>query len=211
MKELEITRYLTEEEIKNIPVKKYSKGSTLISADEKKIMYIISGEAKSLRYEEGRRINFPIIFQRDAFIGSCTEYTFNNMEWDVVALTDIEVFSFSEIEMEKYIFNKPEIFKVFIKQLCGCIEIIYKGTYIQCRLGAKEHFAYLLNTIADKDVVTYKSYKEFSGVLGVSESMLYRITRELIGEGLIEKKGNKINILEREKLLDYYGEYLYSR
>jgi len=209
MEKLELEKYLPKEILDGLPVVNYKKGSDILTFEEKKIVYIIEGEARAIRYERGRMVIFPLLFGREDFWGACNKYAFDSMNWDLQALTDVKVIIFSESDSEKHIFSRLEVFKCYMNKFTKAAERGIRGFYIQSRGGAKSHFAYLLKSFSEAGEVSYKKYLHFSYMLGVSESMLYRITREFIEKKIIEKKKNRIIIIGEEKLMECYGEYMY--
>lgn len=208
--DMELIKYLSGDILKKIRRRTYSSGEIIRGIGEKKVIYIVRGEVKGVRYEKGREIVFPYILRKGDFIGEYGHYLPEKEDWETIALDRVEVFIFSQEEAAKYLFKNPEVQEFLIKKLLDIIGVSTRAFYIQSRGGARSALAYLLlDLIEGKDEITLKEYVNFSDMLGISKSMLYRITREFEGKGIVERKKETLWISDMDMLRSYYEEYLY--
>ncbi len=132
-----------------------------------------------------------------------------NNNWELAAITEGKAIIFPYDIVEKYIFNVLGSFRFFSEKNIRVIERAMNGFYILAHGGAKAYLAFLFIEGAEEDRLTFDRYEDFSEVLGISKSMLHRITKSLIGEKLIKKERKSITILNSEGLKNLYKEYLY--
>lgn len=67
----------------------------------------------------------------------------------------------------------------------------------------------LMNNEVD-GYVKYYNLQNFINALGISESLFFRTVNLFIKEGIIAKEKGKFKILNKEKLKEFYDQYIYD-
>lgn len=205
----EIKKYIPGEIIDRLPRKKFNAGDIILDVQSNYFLLLTEGTAHGIRYQEGKRIIFPYLFKKGSMAGFNMLVSKSKKSWEFISTTPGEAIIFPADVVEKYIFQVPASFKFFVEQNILILETGLKGFYILAHGGAKAYLAFLLNEGAVGGVFSFRRYENFTDVLGVSKSMLFRLTKELIEKKLIRKERKRVIILNSQGLKDLYREYFY--
>ena len=206
---LEIEKYLSKDILKKLPVRTYKPGELIRTIEDTRAIYIVEGEAKGVRYENGVEIVYPYIFKKGDFLGGYERFLFDKDDWEWFAINEFKGIVFVEEDVDKYIIKNYELLEFVLKGLFKITTYGIRGFYIQSRGGAKSHLAYLLVNFAKEDGIPQKTFINYSNILGVSRRMLNKITKGLIEEGAIKKQKERIIIVDIDILTKYYEDYIY--
>ena len=193
-----------------IKFKKYKKGDYLYEDGDDKIIYIKKGKGMKIRCDKDGEKVFPYMFSDDEFIGVNAYFT-GGSDWEVIAYTDeVIVFEIPKSIFKEYILGTP----IFIEEyLPKCTKLLFQGLrgfYIYTQGGAVAYYAYILNCFCkDTNIFPFDSYTDMTKSVYVNKSTLYKITKQFIDEGIIEKNIHSIKIIDRKALIKYFDSYRY--
>lgn len=205
----EINQHIPKEVIDKLPVMKFNAGEIILGIEDKHILFILSGEAHFMRYQKNKKIVFPLVYKKNSIAGFNILITSRGSNWELLSTSDGEAIVFPYDIIEKYILNVSDTFQFLTEKTVYLLEDAITGFYILAHGGAKAYFAFILIEGAENSCFTFRRYEDFAEALGISKSLLYRITASLIKEKLIRKERKTIVILNTEGLKDLYREYLY--
>lgn len=206
----DINLYIPKEVTDRLPRKKFNAGELLIKTEDKHIIFLLSGVGHLIRYQNDKKTIFPFVYKTNTIVGFNMLFSSKMKNWEFISNTDGEAIIFSSEVIEKYIYNNPHAFKFFVESTVHIVEGAINNYYILAHGGAKACLAFLFIEGAENNVFSFKKYENFSEALGVSKTMLYRITKSLVDEKLIKKDKRHVTILDSEGLKKLYKEYIYS-
>lgn len=193
-----------------LPKREFSMNEFIIGLEDETVVLILEGTVKAVRYEEDSESVFPLLFKEGDFVGFNMNVMKYFKNWEIVASSKkVKVAILKKEFIEKYILNDIKALKFFLEKCYEPIEAASCGFYIHSRGGAKAYLAFLLIKNAVNGEFIFTKYSELTNILNVSKTFLFRITKEFIDSQLIVKKRNKIIILDRGKLMDFYRKYTY--
>lgn len=211
-KSMELLNHLIPSEIlKKSYFKRYKIDEIIMTYTDRVIVYIIEGVAAGVRYEGSNEVFCSLLFKPGDFIGLSNYYLGTSSNWELLAVSEnIKVVIFPERVISLELLNNSNISNFIHKQSLMNSNKILTGYYIFAKGGAKAFLAYLMILNSEGDTVYFNKYSDVMKVMGISETMLYRITKEFISKKLIIKKKKCLHILNKEALIDYYKKYIYS-
>lgn len=205
----QIKKYIPEDVLNRLPRKKFNAGETILNMENNYFLILLDGTAHSVRYQDNKKIIYPYLWKKGCMVGFNMLLSKGKKNWEFVAISPVLAIIFTPEVIEKYIFQAPSSFKFFVESNMYILEAGLKGFYVLAHGGAKAYLALLLIEGSQNRVFHFKRYENFADTLGISKSMLFRITRDLIDKEVILKKRKKVIILKPEALKDLYREYLY--
>lgn len=205
----DINLYIPKEVTDRLPRKRFHAGEIILGTEDKHILFILDGAGHCMRYQNNKKIIFPFVYKKNNLMGFNMLLSSQKNNWEFISVTDGEAIVLTNEVVEKYIFNVPASFKFFLEKTIHLSEIAINGFYILAHGGARAYLAFLFMEGAQEGRLTFIRYENFAEAMGVSKSMLYRITKSLIDEKLIKKERKSIVILDSEGLISLYREYLY--
>ncbi len=174
------------------------------------IGYIIEGWAAGVRYEGEEEIYCSLLLKPGDFIGLGNYYLDRTSNWEILAVSEnVKVVIFPERVVSSELLKDYNISNFIHRQVIVNTHRVLTGYYIFSRGGAKPFLAYLITLNSEGDIVYFRKYSDIMKIMGISESMLYRITKEFITRGIISKGRRCLRILDREALISYYRDYVY--
>ncbi len=206
-----LNRLIPSEILKKAYLKKYKKDEIIMKYTDHFIVYIIEGVAAGVRYEGDQEVFCSLLFKPGEFIGLSNYYLGKSSNWELLAVSkNIKVVIFPEKLIASQLLENPTISNFIHRQSLMNSNKILTGYYIFAKGGAKAFLAYLMILNSEGDTVYFSRYSDVMKMMGISETMLYKITKEFISKKLIVKEIRCIHILDREALIDYYKKYIYS-
>lgn len=195
---------------KKIIYKEYINKSLILSSDQNKIIYLISGYAHIVRYEESGEHIYPYVFSDDEFIGTKNFVSNPQPIWDVIANTG-KAYGY-EIPPEifdKYILPSPIFINHYLLKISKIFSQGNKAYYIYFKGGAMAHFAFILDyAFSVYGVFTIDKYSNLTRLISASKASLYNFTNELIERKIIKKERSSLILLDKKKLRGYFEHYL---
>jgi len=187
-------------------IKEYKKGEFLYSSGwDRKIGYIMEGEVISAKHVNDRILRFPVKFVVGEFVGVNLYFfdSYNRNFFDFIATKeDTKVIFF-----EKELFEKLLKEKQFLEMLVYDNEKFALNTIalvIYMAHGPIGYFAYLLDLEEDNGKVYYDRFLDYCDYLNINKTRLYEISSNLEKKGIIKKEKKYIEILDSDKLMEYY-------
>jgi len=205
----DINLYIPKEVTDRLPRKKFHAGEIILGTEDKHILFILDGTGHFMRYQNNKKVIYPFIYKSNTVAGFNILFSTKGYNWEFLSTTKGEAIIFTEEIIQKYIYQNPDCFKFLVENTIRAVETGINSFHILAHGGAKACLAFLFIEGAEKDHFTFLRYENFAEALGISKSMLYRITKSLIEEKLIKKERKTIVILDSEGLKDLYREYLY--
>lgn len=205
----DIYLYIPEDIIRQLPRIKFNSDETILGTDDRYILFILEGAGRFIRYQDGKRITSPFVFKKNNVVGFNLLFSPNTNNWEFNSSQEGEAIIFSEDIVDKYIFSSTDSLKFFMKKTIPVTESAVNGFYILAHGGAKAYLAYLLIQGAENKRYYFERYEDFTETLGISKTMLYRITKSLIDKRLIKKEKKYVIILDEKGLEELYSDYLY--
>lgn len=205
-----LNRLIPSEILKKSYTKRYREDEIIMRYTDRFIGYIIEGWAAGVRYEGEEEIFCSLLLKPGDFIGLGNYYLDRTSNWEILAVSEsVKVVIFPERVVTLELLRDYNVSNFIHKQVIVNTHRVLTGYYIFARGGAKPFLAYLMTLNSEGDTVYFRKYSDVMKIMGISESMLYRITRELITKGVIAKGRRCLRILDREALIGYYREYIY--
>lgn len=193
-----------------VKFKRYKKGDYIYEKGSDKIIYIKEGKAIKLRCDEDGEKLFPHIFSDDEFVGVNAFFT-GESDWEVkVSSNELIAYEIPLYIFKEYILSTPLFTQEYIPKCTKFLSRGLRGFYIYSQGGAVAYYAYLLNYFcSDSDTFHFDSYTQLTKSLYVNKSSLYKITKQFVDEGIIEKNQHSIKIIDRVGLINYFDSYKY--
>ncbi len=206
-----LNRLIPSEILKKAYLKKYKKDEIIMKYTDRFIVYIIEGVAAGVRYEGANEVFCSLLFKAGDFIGLSNYYLGKSSNWELLAVSEgIKVVIFPEKLIASQLLKNSIVSNFIHKQSLMNSNKILTGYYVFAKGGAKAFLAYLMILNSEEDTVYFNKYSDVMKIMGISETMLYKITKEFISKKLIIKEKRCLHILNKEALIDYYKEYIYS-
>ena len=191
--------------------KSYKEEEIIMRYTDRFIGYIIEGWAAGVRYEGEEEMFCSLLLKPGDFIGLGNYYLDRTSNWEILAVSEnVKVIIFPERVVSLELLKDYNISNFIHRQVIVNTHRVLTGYYIFARGGAKAFLAYLMIINSEEGIVYFRKYSDIMKIMGISESMLYRITKEFISKKLIIKGRKHLHILNREALIDCYREYIYS-
>lgn len=206
-----LNRLIPSETLKKSYIKRYKKDEIILKYTESSIVYIIEGSACGVRYEGADEVFCALLFKPGDFIGLSNYYLGKSSNWELLAVSEsVKVILFPKNIITSDLLKNTTVSNFIHRQSLMNSNKVLTGYYIFSKGGAKSFLAYLIILNAEKNTVCFGKYSDVMKIMGISETTLYKITKEFISKRLIIKKKKCIHILDEEALKDYYKEYIYS-
>ncbi|GLI55643.1 hypothetical protein PM10SUCC1_11570 [Propionigenium maris DSM 9537] len=206
----ELKKYIPEDVLNNLSIKEYHKGDLFCTREDKNIYVVLKGTVRGIRFHGMNEIYYPFLFKPGDSIGFLYSLKPYEKNWEVVVVSKtVEVIVFNPSIIEKYIMNDLKAFKYFVLNTMDAVERGMTSFFLRIYGGSEALFAYGLVNNEDKGRVAFESYTNLAKGLGISRSMLYRIIKKFVREGLIQKEKNEIIIKNKRGLIDVYKKYTY--
>lgn len=207
---LEILKNSLPEEIRStLRVRKFSPGEPLIGLSDRCIAYIKKGVAIEVITYPSREYIVPIRFIEKDIAGFHGKFLAGSNWAEFRALTEVEAVVFPENIVRTYFISNLETYRLLSESSFNLLERIGYSLYIQTHGGAKALLAYMLIEYSVDNEYQFIKYENISKSLNVSRARLYKVEEEFTTRGIIRKERKKIIILNREKLKDYYRNFLF--
>ncbi|MCK5780793.1 MAG: hypothetical protein KAH04_07205 [Psychrilyobacter sp.] len=187
-------------------IKEYKKGEFLYSSGwDRKIGYIMEGEVMSAKHLDERILRFPIKSLKGEFIGVNLFFfdSSNSNYFDFISNADNTKIIFFNNEL----FEKLIEEKWFLKMLVYDNEKIAQNTIalaVFLARGPLGYLVYLFDLEEDNGKVYFDRYLDYCDYLNINKTRLYEITKKLEQEKIIKKERKYVEILDIEKLREYY-------
>ncbi len=205
-----LNRLIPSEILKKSYTKSYREGEIIMRYTDRFIGYIVEGWAVGVRYEGENEIFNSFLFKTGDFMGLGNYYLDRSSNWEILAISkSVKMVIFPERVVASELLKDYSVSNFIHRQVIVNTHRVLTGYYIFARGGAKPFLAYLMILNSEGDTVYFRKYSDIMKIMGISESMLYRITKEFITKGVIAKGRRCLSILNREALIDYYREYVY--
>lgn len=197
---------IPSESMKKITYKEYNKRELILSSNQNKIIYLISGYAHMIRYDRDEEHTFPYVFCKDEFIGVKNMLADPGYLWEVYTHKEkARVYEIPCDIFEKYILPSPIFLESYLKKVNQMLVQGNKAYYIHFKGGALAYFAFILDyAFSVHPIFTLYRYTDLAYVASISKASLYNFTNKFIEEGIIKKEKNTLTPLDRVKLKKYY-------
>lgn len=170
------------------------------------LYYLLQGQVKTYkRFKDGRELSSTLYHDGDFFgfesICNGELYADNS-----ATLISSEIIQIQKSDFMEYLFNHQSVSKLFISLLSGSIRDKGKQMLQLAYSSVRKRVADALLQVADKfgngdDSCTIKiSRDDLAALVGTASETVSRMLADFKEEKLIEKTGNAINILSKEKL-----------
>lgn len=206
----EINLYIPKEVTNKLSRIKFSSDEIILKTDDRYILFILDGAGRFMKYQNGKRIVSPFLFKKNNVVGFNFLFSSTNNQWEFNSTRKGEAIVFPEDIVDRYIFNSINSLKFFMKKTIPISEFGINGFYILAHGGAKAYLAFIFIQGAENRHYYFERYEDFTEILGVSKTMLYKITRTFIDDKLIKKEKRCVVILNQKGLKELYQEYIYS-
>lgn len=168
------------------------------------IYLVLSGKIKTIKMAEDGRELMTGIFQRDDFLG--TNIILSNIPYDdtATALEDSYLCFFPKGQFDELLLLYPDLASKFLKILSN--EIRNKDAYLlqlAYQSVRKRIAEAILRLFLQRDDVSKSvsiSRDDLAALSGTASETVSRTLTEFKNEGLIEKKGSALKILNHEKI-----------
>jgi len=189
----QIKKYIPEDIVNSLPITKFNAGETILNIEDNYFLIILEGTAHGIRYQDDKKIIYPYLWKKGCMVGFNMLLSKSKKNWEFIAFTPLVAVLFTPEVIEKYIFQVPKSFKFFVESNMYILEAGLKGFYILAHGGAKAYLALLLIEGSQNKIFYFRKYENFADILGISKSMLFRITKEFIEKGMIQKDVKKLS------------------
>lgn len=199
------------ENIKNkLIIKKVKKKELLSYGENGKVGYLVDGKVQAVRYQSGNRLVFPGISEAGDFLGLIPMLLNTNFDFELETKKDSIVLEIPITIFKKYILSNPKVEIELLKNISSNFLHSTRGFFIRTHGGAKAYLAYLLyfNT-EEKGIMRFEKLTEIGELIFSGRYMIYKIIKEFERANILEKGSKILIIKDREKLKDYFEEYIY--
>ena len=197
-------------ELKNIISERkgrhFKKGQVLYYENDPAIgiFLVLSGKIKSMKMAEDGRELMTGIYDADDFVGINIIFSTGAYTDTATAMEDSDVYFFPKGQVEKLLQTDPDLASSFLKILSDkirekdarLIQLAYKSV----RKKIAEAIMRLFNTDGDSTQAIKISRDDLAALSGTASETVSRTLTEFRNEGLIEKKGSNITVLQSGKL-----------
>lgn len=167
------------------------------------IWFVIEGRIKATKMAEDGRELLTGIFEPDDFIGINTLFSEGIYLDTATAAEDCQLCSFPREQFEEFIRLYPDVAEKFIKILSNQIrqqeEQLMQMAYQSVRKRISESIVRLCRQTGSSDVITV-SRIDLASMSGTAPETVSRTLSDFKEEGLIEKKGSTIKVLDIKRL-----------
>lgn len=206
----ELKKYIPEEVLINLPVKKYHKGDFLYTRKDPNIYILLRGVVRGVCYQDNNEVYYPFLYKPGDPIGFLYKMKPYNKNWEVVVVSKkAEAIVFTPNVINDFIMNDLKAFKFFTLRAFDSEERGKTSFFLRIHGGAEAMFAYGLISNEEGGKVVFESYTNVAKGLGISRSMLYKIINKFVDAGLIQKGKNNVIIKDRDGLIKIYSKYIY--
>ncbi|UUV19629.1 hypothetical protein NRK67_09410 [Fusobacteria bacterium ZRK30] len=187
-------------------IKTFKKGEFIYTSGwDRKVGYILNGEVLVSKHLSERIILYPIGFKSGEFMGINLYFFDSNNDnvFDCLAKYDDTKIAFLEKKLFEKLLERADFLKMLIydneKIILNAI-----GLTMFLAHGPLGYFAYILDITAIEDKVFYERFLDYCDYLNINKTRLYEITNELIEEQVIVKERKYIEIIDRDRLREYF-------
>ncbi len=167
------------------------------------IWFVIEGRIKATKMAEDGRELLTGLFEADDFIGINTLFSDGIYLDTATAAEDCQLCNFPREQFEAFIRLYPDVAEKFIKILSNQIrqqeEQLMQMAYQSVRKRISESIVRLCRQSGSSDVVTV-SRIDLAAMSGTAPETVSRTLSDFKEEGLIEKKGSTIKVLDLKRL-----------
>lgn len=122
----------------------------------------------------------------------------------VIADEDCEVTYITKKSLEILLKNEPQVSINYIKFLSGRISFLNKKVSTYTKASTEEKLSYYLYECeADEEGYIDVNYSQLADILTIGRASLYRCLDKLSRAGIIKKTSKTIQIIDRNKLLQF--------
>ena len=168
------------------------------------IHLVLAGKVKAIKMTDDGRQLMTGLYEEDHFIGVNALFSNETYNDTATVLEESELLFFPKEQFEKLITLYPDVAGKFIKILCN--EIVDKEAqllqlaYQSVRKRIAESILRLYVQHSVKELPINISRDDLAAMSGTAPETVSRTLTDFRAEGLIEKKGSVITILQSEKL-----------
>ena len=187
-------------------IKKYKKDSLIAQAGEEvtSMLLVLDGVAKGEMTDySGRVIKIEDIPSPGALAAAFIFGNTNKYPVNVFAVTDVELFSLTKSEFLKLMMNNDRVLLNFLNMISNRSQFLsnkIKFLNFKTIKGKLAHFILQKSGATGSLVLMEMTQNDLADLFGVARPSVARAIGEMEEEGLVEAKGKKIRILDREKL-----------
>lgn len=201
--------FLLEDSVKeHIRLKKYTHGDMIITYKDPMafVCFVVQGKVKVYMQEaNGRSLLFR--FQKPISLLGDAEILNDKMASAYVeALGHVEIIQVPMAIVRQYLLDQPAFLLLTIKQLSDKLYTISQASGTNLSYPVNVRYASYLLSVTDTEIkshvqeISVSDNKVIATLLGTSYRHLNRVIKQMIDEGIIEKSGKHINVLDRDRL-----------
>jgi DNA-binding response OmpR family regulator len=187
-------------------VKKIKKKQLIYSEGEsvKGIWLILSGKVKTTKLTEDGRELLTGIFEHDNFIATNALFSEGIYLDSATALEESHLVLFPNSQFEEFISLYPDVAEKFLRILSNQVrekeEHLMQLAYSSVRKKVSEALLRFYRQRTNKDNSVLISRNDLAAMTGTAQETVSRTLTDFADEGLIEKQGSVILILNEQKL-----------
>lgn len=209
IKQYDLDFLLDQNIIEHVRLKAYSHGDMVITYKDPidHIYFVVAGKVKVYMQEaNGRSLLFR--FQKPiSLLGDAEILSDKPASAYVEALGDVQIIQVPMTIVRQHLLDKPAFLLLTIKQLGDKLYTISQASGTNLSYPVTVRYASYLLSVTDDEIkshvkeISVSDNKVIATLLGTSYRHLNRVIKQFIDEGIIEKKGKQLIVLDRDRLL----------
>jgi len=193
--------------LKDIPIVEFKKGQQMVTSsdDLKEVFFILEGTALvECATKSGRSLLVDVVPENE-FVGKISYIYEKNLRCDVYARNKLRAFKFRRDIFEQ-LRKDPEFNELFHRKSSMRLYEIYKARMTRELFSCREIIAACILEHQKEGLCVLKPIREVCLFHSISRKSRYNVIEALAGEGIIQKTGSSITLLDRERLMDMSQE-----
>ncbi|MBE6600521.1 MAG: Crp/Fnr family transcriptional regulator [Ruminococcaceae bacterium] len=195
-------------ESENCKIKSFSSGETICEAHSvlRSIGIILSGSAVAMSQDRERNVLLRRFAQGDIFGVSGVFGEDEKFVTRISAKGPCSVAFISANGLRELIENDKNVLYNYIGFLSDRIRFLNKKIKFFTSGSAERRLALYLDSFGEDEFTIEESMSALAEMLDIGRASLYRAFDSLTADGFIIRDKDKIHVLNREKMINYYNE-----